>query len=82
MSIQKKEVEYAKEVDDVMVLVLELLKDIKEKKPVATLALENLQNLMNAMNGLDQVDEEVKANKAVVLATVGGRMGEIAGVFV
>jgi phosphoglycerate dehydrogenase-like enzyme len=77
--IAKKEVEYAKEIDDVMVMIIELVKDLKAKKGVAELAAENLPNLMNAMSGLDQLDEELAASKSVAMSTIGFRVGELAG---
>lgn len=81
MAIQKKEIEYAKELDDVMVLVVELVKDIKAKKDVAALAAENLPNLMNAIGGLDQIGDEFK-NKPVLLSTIGYRTGELGGALI
>lgn len=81
MGIQQKQIDYAKEVDDVLVLVVELVKDIKAKKDMAALAAENLPNLMNAIGGLDQVGDEFK-NKQVVLSTVGYRVGELSGALI
>ena len=81
MGIQTKQVEYAKEIDDVLVLVVELVKDIKAKKDMSALAAENLPNLMNAIGGLDQVGDEFK-NKQVVLSTVGYRVGELGGALI
>ncbi|TXG77621.1 hypothetical protein E6Q11_02510 [Candidatus Dojkabacteria bacterium] len=81
MGIEKKEVEYAKELDDVLVLMIELAKDIKAGKDVALIASENLPGLMAAFSGADQIAAELKANPAVVSQTVGMRMGELAGVF-
>ncbi len=77
MAVQKKEVEYSKEIDDVLVLVVELVKDIKAKKGAAELAAENLANLMNAVGGADQIPAEAKASLAVALQTAGYRSGEL-----
>lgn len=82
MAIEQKQVEYAKEVDDVLVLLVELVKDVKAKKDLGAIAAENLPNLMAAITGADQVGAEVQANKAVVLQTVGHRLGDLASVFV
>ena len=78
--IQKKEVEYAKEVDDVLILVIELVKDIKAKKAIAEIAAENFPNLIAALSGLDSAPEELK-NKAVALETIGYRLGDLANAF-
>ena len=79
--IAQKEVSYAKEIDDVLVLVVELVKDIKAKKGVSEIASENIANLMAALSGIDQANEEMK-NKAVVLQTIGYRLGDLAAALV
>lgn len=76
MGKEKKEIEFNKETDDVMVLVIELVKDIKAKKPLAQLGAENLANLMTAIQGVDQIPAEAK-DKLVEMQTVGYRMGEL-----
>lgn len=78
MAIEKKEVDIAKEVDDVGRLLVELVADIRAKKSVTEIAGENIQNLIDAINGIDQVDDEIKANRKVVMATIGARTGELA----
>lgn len=77
MAIEKKEVSYAKELDDCMVLVVELIKDIKAKKGVSELMSENLGNLIAAIGGIDQVAGELESNKEVALETIGFRVGEL-----
>lgn len=77
MAIQKKEIEYSKETDDCMVLVVELFKDIKAGKSAAALAAENLGQLMEAVNGVNQVGSEVEENRKVALQTIGYRTGEL-----
>lgn len=49
-----------KESQDVRVLLVELIKDIKEKKPIAQIASENLENLMKAVEGFEKIPNEVK----------------------
>lgn len=78
--IESKQVEYAKELDDALVLAVELFKDIKAKKDAGAIASENLPLLMNAFNGLDQVDDEFKANKAAAINAIALRVGELIGV--
>lgn len=77
MSMHKKEIEYAKEIDDVMYFVIELVKDLKAKKAISEVAAENLANLMSALSGMDGLDEEMKS-KAIALSTIGYRSGELA----
>lgn len=78
--IQQKQVDYAKELDDVLVAVSVLLRDVKAKKSTNEIVADALQGVMNAVAGLDQVGAELAANKQVALQTVGFRVGEIAGV--
>lgn len=75
--IEKKEVQYAKEIDDVLVLVNVLVADIKEKKPITEIATDCLPKLMTAIDGIAGVKEELAANKEVALETVGYRVGEL-----
>lgn len=77
MAKEKKEIEYSKETDDVLVAIVELVKDVRAKKPISQLAGENLQNLINAVGGADQIPDEEKDRK-VFLQTIGYRTGELA----
>lgn len=77
MAIEKKEIEYAKEIDDVMVLVVKTVKTIKEKGDYAALIPE----LIAAVNGADQMDDEFKANQMVAIKTVNLRAYDIAEIF-
>jgi predicted ArsR family transcriptional regulator len=79
--IEKKEIEFSKELDDVLVLVIELVKDIKAKKSVAQIGAENIPNLMAAIGNVDQIPAEAK-NKVVTLQTIGYRTGELAAALV
>lgn len=82
MAIEKKEVEYTKELDDAMVLIVELIKDIKAGKEPGMIAAENLPNLMSAIGGADQIGGEVSASMSVALQTVGYRTGELAAALI
>lgn len=75
--IEKKEIEYAKEIDDVMVLLIKIIEVIKEKGDYATILTE----LIAAVSGIDNVSEEFKANKIVAINTVINRAVDIAGIF-
>lgn len=78
MSIEKKEIEYAKELDDVMVLLVEIVRVVKEKGDYVTL----MDELMTAISGIENVSEEFKSNKIVAINTVVNRAVEIAGIFI
>lgn len=78
MAIEKRECEVAKEVDDVLKLVVELVADLKAGKDVAAITSENLSGLMLAIEGINQVGDEISSNRKVVLSTVGARAGELA----
>ena len=77
MAIEKKEIEFAKELDDVMVLFVELVKGIKNKGDYTAL----LDELIGAINGADDIDDEVKANLKASINTVTLRANDIAEVF-
>ncbi len=75
--IQTRTIQFAKEADDVLIFVIELIKDLKAKKGLPEIAAENLPNLMQAMSGLDQIEGETSADRTVVAQTVGYRIGEL-----
>ncbi len=81
MAIEKREVEIAKEVDDVAKLLVDLVKDIKDGKDVAAITSENLPGLIAAIDGVNQVSAEIASNRKAVLSTVGARAGELADAF-
>lgn len=71
--IQSKQIAFAKEVDDVMVLFVQVVQNRKKKEEISQL----MDELMNALAGIDQVDDELQQNRQVVLQTVGYRTGEL-----
>lgn len=76
MSVEKKEVEYTKEIDDCLVLIINLAKAIKSKKGPAEILSSELPDLINAMGGLNQLSDEAK-NKKVAMETIGYRIGDL-----
>lgn len=79
MAIEKKEYDCAKEVDDVLALVVSIVEDIKAKKSATDIATGNLAGLMDAISGADKALDEHAANPGAVYATVGVRVGELVG---
>ncbi len=77
--IVKKEVEFVKQTDDVMVLINELVKDIKAGKPMAEVGAENLPLLMEAISGVGEVPAEISAG-VIAYQTIGFRVGELMGI--
>ena len=75
----QKEVKIAKEADDVMALVVELVKHFRAGKKPAEMT-ELLDEFVAAVSGADQIDDELEANKEAVINTVLLRAGEIASV--
>ena len=69
--------EEQEEADDVGVLLVELVKDIKAKKSVAELLSENIGHLTTALHKVDEIPDEVSANPVVFAQTLGYRMGEL-----
>jgi hypothetical protein len=74
--IQKKEIEFSKELDDCLVLAIELFKDIKAGKSAASIAAENLAPLMEAISGVNEINGEFE-NRKVALQTIGYRSFEL-----
>lgn len=77
MAVLKKEVEYAKEIDDCLVLFCEAVRNRKNKEDLTNL----MDELMNALGGIDQVDDEVTLARKVAFQTIGYRTGELAEAF-
>jgi len=77
MSVVKKELDYAKECGDVMVLFRDLAEDIRAGKSAGELAAENLPGLMAAITGAQNIGDEVEQSRRAVMATVGYHAGEL-----
>jgi uncharacterized protein YejL (UPF0352 family) len=78
MAIEKKEVSYAKEIDDVLNLVVGLVNDLKAKKDIALIVSGNLPALLTALDGINQLDAEISSNRLVALQTIGAKLGDLA----
>lgn len=78
MPIEKKEIEYAKEVDDVAVLLVHIVKEIRSKKNISDIASGSVAKLVEAISGVDKVGAELAESREVVLQTLGYRAGELA----
>jgi hypothetical protein len=76
MGIQKKEVEFTKEIDDVAVLFISVINDVRSGKPVGDILSGNIQGLINAISGMENADDELVMRK-VAFQTIGYRLGEI-----
>lgn len=80
MPILKKEVEYAKEIDDVGALLVGIVKDAKSGKSPAEIASGAVAKLVDALAGIDQMDDEMKGNRKAALQTLALRMSEMVDV--
>lgn len=81
MGIETRQLQVAKEIDDVMLLFPEIIRQIRAGKSLMDLASSEFSNLVTAVQGIDQVPEELKADRKVALQTIGYRTGEIADAF-
>lgn len=70
MQLVKKEVELPKELSEVAIFVVEILKDIMAKKDIAAISAENLPNLMAAVQGFENMAEELKDEKVFDVAAL------------
>lgn len=78
MAIERREVMYADQLDDVMLLVVEMIRVIKEKGDYSSL----VDDLVKAISGIEEIPQEFKANKEAFVNTVLLRASEIAFMFV
>lgn len=81
MALEKREIEIAKETDDVMVLLIGIVKAAKAKKGVSEIAASELQDFLAAVSGADQIPSEAKSPDAIS-RTVGMRLGELVAALV
>lgn len=81
MELVKLEVSVPKELNDVRLFVVELLKDIKAGKDRGAILAENMPNLFVAVEGVSTMSEEVKQESAKSAVLAGLMGGEIIGVF-
>ena len=75
--IEQVEVKRAKEINDVMTLIVELVKVIKTKGDYTSL----MDELIDAIDGVGEISTEIKEDLATCINTVGGRAGEIVAPF-
>ena len=76
--IENKEVKIAKQIDDVMALVVKLVETIKNKGDYASL----LPELIDAVSGVEEIPAELKADMFACIDTVLLRGTQIAKIFV
>lgn len=77
MAIEQKQIDYAKELDDVLVLLVDLLKEIKAGKSVAQIATDELQDLFTAVAGVSDIPSEFATSREVALQTAFYRTASI-----
>lgn len=67
-----------KELNDVRILIVELVKDLKAGKDFTAISAENLGNLMTALQGVDVIPDEVKGpGVAHLVGLLAGDLGEV-----
>lgn len=71
-----------KELNDLRVALVELVRDIKAGKDLATLSAENLGNVMSAVGGIEKVPDAVREELGKSMALGGLFAGELLSVFV
>lgn len=76
--IEVVEVKRAKEINDVMNLVVEVIKVVKAKGDYTEL----LDELIAAIDGVGEIGSEIKEDLAACINTVGGRAGDIVAPFI
>jgi len=77
MGIQKKEIDYAKEIGDVMIAVNNLAASIRQKKPLAEIMATELPLVVSAIDNCQDIPNEAKANRKVFIQTIGYHTGEM-----
>lgn len=79
MALKQLQVNVASELDDVLVLLVDVVKKLKEGKGVIEIGASELPLLAKAVAGLDQIPDEVKENPASCIAGAGVRIAELVG---
>lgn len=80
MGIQQNALPQAKELGDVLALVVNLIQDIKQGKSGSEIAVENIPSLISAIEGISELGEEVK-DRAATFSTAGFYVGKIVQIF-
>lgn len=75
MEFVEQTVKLPKELSEVKTALVELVKDIAEKKDLAVVIAESLPLLVKAIEGFDKMDEELKTPEAAnVVALLGAEI--------
>lgn len=77
MALKQLQVNVAQELDDVLVLIVDVVKKLKDGKSPLEIGASELPNLAKAVAGLDQVPQEFKQDLGSCVAGAGVRMGEL-----
>jgi len=77
MPVLERMEQYAKETDDVGLLLVDLVAKIKSGTPLAELVALEFPNFVNAIQGATDIPGEITGNQGVALRTIGARMGEL-----
>lgn len=77
MAIQVRPMDFTKEIDDVMVLFVALVKNRKNKEAITGL----MDEVAIAIAGIEDVDNELADSRKVALQTIGYRVGELVDAF-
>jgi len=76
MAIEKREFEVTKEIDDVLILAVELIKIIKEKGNY----LDLMDEFVAAIDGVTEISSELKNTKALIV-TAAARTADLVEIF-
>lgn len=77
MAVEQRNVSVAKEVDDVLALVVHVVKEVKAGKSAGDIASGSVAKLIAAMAGVDAVKDELAQSKGAVYNTVALRVSEL-----
>ena len=80
--IVDKQVKTAKELDDVLVLVLGVVRAAKAGKKPQEIASAEVGALIAAISGAENIPAEYAENPGVALATAGARLGELVAILI
>lgn len=80
MAIMQKQVNYAKEVDDVLNVLVLILKQIKAKADLKEITQDLLPVLIEAISNAQQIPEELK-NVKVIQDTIALKLSEMVAIF-
>lgn len=77
MAIKQKQIDYSDAADNIAVLLVTIITQIKAKQSVGQIVAQSLEPLMAAVQTGADLSADLQANRKAVEETIGYRLGDI-----